>query len=189
MLRSHVPRRFLDVGGDGVEDGCGCGRGRQVQRQAELPVEVTAASVELVIDAIDADGGVAPHAATNTSGERLTLLLPSGDGTFIQRMTSPKDKVPTRSVMTCSEPVTEAQRGCGAERRSRAGVSRGRAGRGAAVAPDDRRREVPSGQSMVAAAGNHVVSLHRDRVGALELPSTLAPLRLESSSVQSITRC
>jgi 16S rRNA U516 pseudouridylate synthase RsuA-like enzyme len=42
---------------------------------------------------------------------------------------------------------------------------------------------------MVAAAGNHVVSLHRDRVGALELPSTLAPLRLESSSVQSITRC
>ena len=37
------------------------------------------------------------------------LLLLSDDGTFIQKMTSPKHKVPKRYLVTCSEPVTDAQ--------------------------------------------------------------------------------
>lgn len=122
------------------------------------------------------------------------LLLLSDDGTFIQKMTSPKHKVPKRYVVTCAEPVTESQ-----VESLRAGVVLNDAPE-PVCAEAERAGErllhltIAEGKyhqakRMVAAAGNHVVSLHRDRVGALELPSTLAPrewMRIDPASVQSI---
>ena len=123
------------------------------------------------------------------------LLLLSDDGTFIQKMTSPKHKVPKRYVVTCSEPVTDAQVSS-----LRTGVVLNDAPEpvsGDASRAGERLLHLTISEGkyhqvkrMVAAAGNHVVSLHRDRVGAFELPSTLAPrewVRLEQTIVQSIT--
>ncbi|MBE2251334.1 MAG: 16S rRNA pseudouridine(516) synthase [Myxococcus sp.] len=110
----------------------------------------------------------------DTSG----LLLLSDDGAFIQRLTSPKHKVPKTYLVTCAEPVTQAL----VERLS-GGVQLNDApepvaGQGERVSERALRLTIHEGKyhqvkRMVAAAGNHVVALHRERVGALELPAAL----------------
>ncbi len=108
------------------------------------------------------------------------LLLLSDDGQFIHRMTSPRHEVPKRYEVVTAEPVTAGQTAA-----LLAGV----------VLEDDptpvRALACESGEShalaltltsgkyhqvkrMLAAVGNHVVRLHRSRMGALELPATLA---------------
>lgn len=112
----------------------------------------------------------------DTSG----LLLLTDDGTLLQQLTSPKRKVPKRYLATCAEPVTDAQLEA-----LRSGVrlndapepvggDAARAGERALVLTisEGKYHQV---RRMIAAAGNHVTALHRDRVGALELPADLPP--------------
>ena len=109
------------------------------------------------------------------------LLLLSDDGQFIHRMSSPKKHVPKVYQVTTKHPVDEEQ------------ISRLLAG----VVLDDDPQPVKAAaceqtashqvdltltegkyhqvKRMLAAVGNRVERLHRSRIGALELPATLAP--------------
>ena len=109
------------------------------------------------------------------------LLLLSDDGQFIHRMSSPKKHVPKVYQITTKHPVDEEQ------------ISRLLAG----VVLDDDPQPVKAAaceqtashqvdltltegkyhqvKRMLAAVGNRVERLHRSRIGALELPATLAP--------------
>lgn len=109
------------------------------------------------------------------------LLLLSDDGQFIHRMSSPKKHVPKVYEVTTKHPVDDAQ------------VSRLLAG----VVLDDDPKPVKAAacavvgshrmdltltegkyhqvKRMLAAVGNRVEGLHRSRIGALALPTDLAP--------------
>ena len=109
------------------------------------------------------------------------LLLLSDDGHFIHRMASPRHHVPKVYEVGLAEPVTDAQ------------VLRLLAG----VLLDGERQPVQAAacegtgshalqltltqgkyhqvKRMVAAVGNRVASLHRSRIGGLQLPQDLAP--------------
>ena len=109
------------------------------------------------------------------------LLLLSDDGQFIHRMASPKHHLPKVYELTCKHPVDGKQ-----VRRLLEGV----------VLDDDPKPVLAEAceqvsethlrmtlvqgkyhqvKRMLAAVGNRVESLHRSRVGALELPVDLAP--------------
>jgi 16S rRNA pseudouridine516 synthase len=109
------------------------------------------------------------------------LLLLTDDGALLHRLTSPKRHVPKVYVARCAEPVTPAQM-----QRLRDGVALKDDPRPARVQqaelrdPTTLELTLTEGRyhqvkRMVAAAGNHVAALHRQRFGALELPADLAP--------------
>ena len=107
------------------------------------------------------------------------LLILTDDGKFIHKMASPKHHVPKVYQVTCKHPVTDRQ------------VQQLLAG----VVLDDDPRPVRAAacvqtgthtldltltegkyhqvKRMLAAAGNRVEALHRSRIGALELPTSL----------------
>ncbi len=109
------------------------------------------------------------------------LLLFSDDGQFIHRMASPKHHVPKIYDVTLREPVTDAQ----IEKLLSGVVLEDdpvpvRALACTAMA-DTNRIQMTLAQGkyhqvkrMMAAVDNHVVSLHRSRIGALNLPDDLA---------------
>jgi len=108
------------------------------------------------------------------------LLLLSDDGKFVHAFTSPKRKVPKVYLATTRHPLDEAQLGA-----LREGVQlHGEPKPIAAVAANARSEHaleltVLEGKyhqvkRMVAAAGNRVEALHRERIGGLGLPATLA---------------
>ncbi|MDP1918713.1 MAG: 16S rRNA pseudouridine(516) synthase [Myxococcales bacterium] len=107
------------------------------------------------------------------------LLLLSDDGSFIQQLTSPKRKVAKTYLVTCAEPVTDAQLSKLAAGVTLSDAPEAVAGEGERVSERVLRLTIHEGKyhqvkRMVTAAGNHVVSLHRQRVGGLELPVSLA---------------
>ncbi|BCF96164.1 pseudouridine synthase [Paraburkholderia sp. PGU19] len=108
------------------------------------------------------------------------LLLLSDDGQFVHAYTSPKRKVPKIYLATTRHPLDDAQLAA-----LREGVLlHGEAKPIAAVAAHARgdhalELTVLEGKyhqvkRMVAAAGNRVEALHRERVGGLALPASLA---------------
>ncbi len=108
------------------------------------------------------------------------LLLLSDDGQFVHAFTSPKRKVPKVYLATTRHPLDDAQLDA-----LRAGVLlHGESAPIAAVAASARDEHaleltVLEGKyhqvkRMVAAAGNRVEALHRERIGGLALPATLA---------------
>jgi 16S rRNA pseudouridine516 synthase len=126
------------------------------------------------------------------------LLLLTDDGALIHRLTSPKKHVAKVYLAQCAEPVSDAQL---------AGLRQGvllkddplpvRATEAERAGPRTLRLTLTEGKyhqvkRMVAAVGNHVQALHRERFGALELPKDLAAGRwrwvareavLESSTI------
>jgi pseudouridine synthase len=107
------------------------------------------------------------------------LLLLTDDGALVQQLTSPKRKVPKQYLVTTAEPVTDEQL-----QKLRAGVSLsdGAEVAGACERAGDRALTlaISEGQyhqvkRMLVAAGNHVMALHRQKVGGLQLPASLAP--------------
>lgn len=106
------------------------------------------------------------------------LLLLSDDGALVQRLTSPKRGVEKRYLVTCAEDVTDAQLESlhrGVTLKDAPELVRGTAAR---AGPRALRLTIGEGRyhqvkRMVAAAGNHVVGLHRESVGGLELPAEL----------------
>jgi 16S rRNA pseudouridine516 synthase len=108
------------------------------------------------------------------------LLLLSDDGKFVHAFTSPKRKVPKRYLATTRHPLDDAQLDA-----LRQGVLlHGEPKPIAAVAARARSEHVleltvlegkyHQVKRMVAAAGNRVEALHRERIGGLALPVTLA---------------
>jgi 16S rRNA pseudouridine516 synthase len=108
------------------------------------------------------------------------LLLLTDDGTLLHRLTSPKRHVPKVYVARCAEPVTPAQL-----QRLRDGVALkddpqpARAQQADLVQTNTLLLTLTEGRyhqvkRMIAAAGNHVAALHRQRFGAFELPPDLA---------------
>ncbi|WP_153101639.1 16S rRNA pseudouridine(516) synthase [Paraburkholderia hayleyella] len=108
------------------------------------------------------------------------LLLLSDDGQFVHALTSPKRKVPKRYLATTRHALDTAQLDALA-----AGVLlHGEARPLAALAARARSEHVleltvqegkyHQVKRMVAAAGNRVEHLHRERIGQLALPATLA---------------
>jgi 16S rRNA pseudouridine516 synthase len=109
------------------------------------------------------------------------LLLLSDDGQFVHAFTSPKRKVPKVYVATTRHPLDDAQL-----KALREGVLlHGEREPSSAVAAHARGEHeleltVLEGKyhqvkRMVAAAGNRVEALHRERIGGFALPSGLAP--------------
>lgn len=108
------------------------------------------------------------------------LLLLSDDGQFIHRMSSPKKHVPKVYQITAKHPVTSEQ-----SERLLAGVvldDDPKPVRAAACSVIDEYRldltltegKYHQVKRMLAAVGNRVESLHRSRIGGLELPADLA---------------
>ncbi|MCP3706545.1 16S rRNA pseudouridine(516) synthase [Paraburkholderia sp. CNPSo 3274] len=109
------------------------------------------------------------------------LLLLSDDGQFVHAFTSPKRKVPKIYMATTRHPLDETQL-----KALREGVLlHGEREPSAAVAANARADHeleltVLEGKyhqvkRMVAAAGNRVEALHRERIGGFSLPDALAP--------------
>lgn len=109
------------------------------------------------------------------------LLLLSDDGKFIHAYTSPKRKVPKTYLATTRHTIDDAQLAA-----LRSGVllhgETKPIAAAAAVIRAERLLELTVHEGkyhqvkrMIAAAGNRCDALHRERVGALVLPATLAP--------------
>lgn len=123
------------------------------------------------------------------------LLLLSDDGKFVHAYTSPKRKVPKTYLATTRHPIDDAQLAA-----LRSGVllhgEPKPIAAAAAIIRAERLLELTVYEGkyhqvkrMVAAAGNRCDGLHRERVGALVLPATLAPggwQWLEASDLASL---
>jgi 16S rRNA pseudouridine516 synthase len=108
------------------------------------------------------------------------LLLLSDDGAFVHAFTSPKRKVPKIYLATTRHPLDDAQLAALSEGVLLHGESKPSAAL-TAVRRDERLLELAvlegkyhQVKRMVAAAGNRVEKLHRERIGGFELPATLA---------------
>ncbi len=114
--------------------------------------------------------------------ETSGLLLMTDDGGLLHRIISPKSNVPKRYVATLDRPLTGNEGALFAS--------------GTMLLEDEEKPLLPAElevlepklarltihegryhqvRRMFAAAGNHVVALHRDRVGGLDLPADLEP--------------
>jgi 16S rRNA pseudouridine516 synthase len=109
------------------------------------------------------------------------LLLLSDDGQFVHAYTSPKRKVPKTYLATTRHPIDERQL-----QSLRDGVMLHGEKTPIAAASvrmrDEKRLDITVSEGkyhqvkrMIAAAGNRCEALHRERIGGLELPETLAP--------------
>lgn len=108
------------------------------------------------------------------------LLLLSDDGKFIHTYTSPKHKVPKTYLATTRHPLDDTQIAALREGVLLHGEKRPTAAAAAHVL-GDRLLELTVNEGkyhqvkrMIAAAGNRCEALHRERIGALALPATLA---------------
>ncbi|PQV52237.1 pseudouridine synthase [Paraburkholderia sp. BL21I4N1] len=109
------------------------------------------------------------------------LLLLSDDGKFVHGFTSPKRKVPKVYVATTRHPLDDAQLGAlrdgvllhgePAPIAAVDAVARGTH----ALALTVMEGKYHQVKRMIAAAGNRCEALHRERIGGLALPATLAP--------------
>ncbi|KND55753.1 Ribosomal small subunit pseudouridine synthase A [Candidatus Paraburkholderia kirkii] len=109
------------------------------------------------------------------------LLLFSDDGAFVHAFTSPKRKVPKVYLATVRHPLDDEQLARLREGVLLHGETKPRAALGAARR-DGRLLELTvlegkyhQVKRMVAASGNRVEKLHRERVGGYALPESLAP--------------
>ena len=121
--------------------------------------------------------------------ETSGLLLITDDGALLHRVISPRHHVTKRYLATLARPLQ------GQEGAVFAAGDLVLEGEAAPLAPavleplsptaayltvtEGRYHQV---RRMFAAVGNHVVALHRDRVGGLDLPATLAPGQFEVAS-------
>lgn len=114
----------------------------------------------------------------DTSG----LLLITDDGALLHRVISPKYHIPKRYRVTLARPLQ------GGEAALFASGSLMLEGEEKPLLPAAFTADSPHSATVIlqegryhqvrrmfAATGNHVVALHRDRIGALELPADLAP--------------
>lgn len=109
------------------------------------------------------------------------LLLFSDDGQFVHAHTSPKRKVPKTYLATTRHPLDDMQLSALRDGVLLHGEAKPIAA-ASATARAERLLELTINEGkyhqvkrMIAAAGNRCDALHRERIGALALPPTLAP--------------
>lgn len=127
--------------------------------------------------------------------ETSGLLLMTDDGDLLHRIISPKNHVPKRYVVTLDRPLTGEEGAIFAsgdmmlegETKPLLPAELEVTGERSAVLMlhEGRYHQV---RRMFAAIGNHVVALHRDRVGALDLPEDLAAGALRIMTAGDIDR-
>jgi 16S rRNA pseudouridine516 synthase len=110
------------------------------------------------------------------------LLLLTDDGPFLHRVISPKSHVPKRYLATLARPLKghEAAAFASGDLVLESETTPLAAATLDPLSPTTAWLTVTEGRyhqvrRMFAAVGNHVVALHRDRIGALDLPADLAP--------------
>ena len=113
----------------------------------------------------------------DTSG----LLLITDDGPFLHRVISPRSHVPKRYVATLDRPLrgNEAQVFAAGDLMLDGEKAPLAAADLEPLGPNAARLTITEGRyhqvrRMFAAVGNHVTALHRDRIGSLALPESLA---------------
>jgi 16S rRNA pseudouridine516 synthase len=113
----------------------------------------------------------------DTSG----LLLITDDGPFLHRVISPRSHVPKRYVATLDRPLRgdEAQVFAAGDLMLDGEKAPLAAAELEPLGPNEARLTITEGRyhqvrRMFAAVGNHVTALHRDRIGGLALPQSLA---------------
>jgi 16S rRNA pseudouridine516 synthase len=109
------------------------------------------------------------------------LLLLSDDGKFVHMFTSPKRKVPKLYIATTRHPLDDTQLDAlrngvllHGESKPIAAVDAHARGEHA-LALTVMEGKYHQVKRMIAAAGNRCEALHRERIGGLSLPATLAP--------------
>ncbi|WP_254600989.1 pseudouridine synthase [Caulobacter sp. S45] len=114
--------------------------------------------------------------------ETTGLLLLTDDGALLHKVISPKRHVPKRYLATLARPLEggEGVRFASGELRLEGEDRPLTPAVLEPLSPTTARLTVTEGRyhqvrRMFAAVGNHVESLHRERIGALDLPSDLAP--------------
>ena len=126
----------------------------------------------------------------DTSG----LLLITDDGLFLHRVISPRSHVAKRYVATLDRPLdgTEAEIFAAGTLMLEGETDPLAPAVLEVMGPTQARLTITEGRyhqvrRMFAAVGNHVVALHRDRIGGLSLPDDLAPgaWRVLTSAAQS----
>lgn len=123
------------------------------------------------------------------------LLLLSDDGQFVHTYTSPKRKVPKTYLAKTRHALDERQLQALREGVLLHGEKTPIAAAGARMR-DERQLEITVNEGkyhqvkrMIAAAGNRCEALHRERIGGLALPATLAPgawLWLDEAQLQAL---
>ncbi len=132
-----------------------------------------------VLDLIDVHNKAGLHPAGRLDIDATGLVLVTDDGEWSHRITAPRHKVAKRYRITLAESLTEA-----AATALAAGVQlRGEPKRCAPAVLEklgerDVRLTIAEGKyhqvkRMLAAVGNHVLWLHRERIGTLELDPAL----------------
>ncbi|AWN41827.1 pseudouridine synthase [Methylobacterium durans] len=127
--------------------------------------------------------------------ETSGLILLTDDGALLHRIISPKASVPKRYQVTLERPLRGDEAEVFAsgtlmlegEDRPLLPVATEvhDATRAAVTLTEGRYHQV---RRMFAAIGNHVTALHRDRIGALDLPEDLAPGAFRSASAEDVER-
>jgi 16S rRNA pseudouridine516 synthase len=141
-----------------------------------------------VLDLIDVANRTGLHPAGRLDIDATGLVLVTDDGEWSHRVTAPRHKVPKAYRVTLAEPLTEA-----AAQALAAGVQLRGEPKGCAPAHVERlgEREIRltlgegkyhQVKRMLAAVGNHVTALHRERIGTLVLD-----LALPAGSVRPLT--
>lgn len=145
-----------------------------------------------VLDLIDVPNKAGLHPAGRLDIDATGLVLVTDDGEWSHRITAPRHKVPKRYRVTLAEPLTAAAASALA-----GGVQLRREPKRCAPAVLERigerevRLTIAEGKyhqvkRMFAAVGNHVLRLHRERIGALELDPALPEGSVRPLTVEEV---
>jgi 16S rRNA pseudouridine516 synthase len=134
-----------------------------------------------VLDLLDVENKKGLHPAGRLDIDTTGLVLISDDGDWSHRITAPRHKCPKTYRVTLAEPLEEqvaAQFAEGIalhneEKKTQPATLE-------ILSPTEVRLTIGEGKyhqikRMFAAVGNHVVALHREAIGALQLDEALAP--------------
>jgi 16S rRNA pseudouridine516 synthase len=132
-----------------------------------------------VIDLLDEPNPKGLHAAGRLDIDTTGLVLISDDGEWSHRITSPKHKCEKSYLVTVAEPLDESlveRFATGIELKGE--KAKTKPAKLEILSPTEARLIISEGKyhqvkRMFAAVGNHVVALHRERIGELMLDSEL----------------
>jgi 16S rRNA pseudouridine516 synthase len=133
------------------------------------------------MELLDEDNLQQLHVAGRLDIDTSGLVLLSDDGNWSHRITAPRHKCPKRYRVTLAAPLDPAaveQFAAGLTLRNEA--KKTKPATLEILTPTEVRLTIGEGKyhqvkRMFAAIGNHVVALHREAIGALQLDESLAP--------------
>jgi 16S rRNA pseudouridine516 synthase len=134
-----------------------------------------------VLDLLDMENKKGLHAAGRLDIDTTGLVLISDDGDWTHRITAPRHKCPKRYRVTLAEPLEASavtQFVSGIELKGE--QEKTKPAQLEILAPTEVLLTISEGKyhqvkRMFAAVGNHVLALHREAIGGLQLDEALAP--------------